>query len=222
MKKAIAALAAGVFAVGVSAQAAEVESAEYAVITIPVTEGYNLIGISVEASNASLASVISGLSSTAAVKTYTGSGYSDSTVGALSVSKGDSFFVNASSATNAYEIGVAPSESAAVEKTLSTKMAVVAPPFADEWSLNDLTFSTAGGNRFAVANQVHVWNGTGYDVYWYKKTTSGGSWKNKVSANSVPDSFGAGQSFFVVLGNGTSTAPESGTLTFAAPSVSND
>ena len=49
MKKIATMLAAGVVALGASAQAAEVSSTEYALITIPMVQGasaYNLVGIS--------------------------------------------------------------------------------------------------------------------------------------------------------------------------------
>lgn len=220
MKKIATLFAVGVVALGASAQADgvqhTVESTEYAVITIPVVAGNNLIGISVEADKVSLPTVLSGIAGGATVKVWDGAAYTNSTVGQLTVSKGDSFFVYTETAGTAYELGAAPSEAANVEKEVLCNMDIVAPPFANEWSLSDLAFSTAGGNRISVANKVHVWNGSGYDTYWFKNGTPG-AWRNKIATNSVPVSFGAGQSFFVELGNGTSTKPTSGTVTFTKP-----
>ena len=99
-------------------------------------------------------------------------------------------------------------------------MDIVAPPFANSWSLEDLSFTTAGGDRWSTANKVHVWNGSDYDHYYYKYKAggTGNGWRNKNSKGTVPDSFGAGQAVFIELGNGsTTTPPTGGTVTFAAP-----
>ena len=226
MKKIMAAFAAGVLAFGGSARATDVESAEYAVITIPIVAGNNLIGISVEASDLDLTAVLKGLDGfgEAVVKTWGGSAYTTTSVASKDVSKGDSFFLvipDGTASFNAYEIGVAPSEASAASTTVAN-MSIVAPPFASSWTPGRLTFSTDGSSRIGTANKIHVWNASlnQYDTYWYKASgdAKAGWYKkgNSTKLSSLPN-FGPGQSVFVEFGNGTSSKPASGTVEFAAP-----
>lgn len=208
MKKLAFALAAGVLAAGVSAQAAEVSSAEYAVITIPVTAGNNLIGISVAATDAAV-SAVTDIDQAATVKMYTGSGYNENSASSVTVDTGDAVWYETNAAGTVYELGVVPSTAAAVAVTVSGTMAPVASPFAAPFALTDLTFSDAGSTRYASGNKVHVWNGTGYDTFWYKKGTG---WKAKDSGTTVPSAIQPGQGVFVEFGSASS-----GTVTFAAP-----
>lgn len=213
MNKIAFALAVGAIAAGVSAQATEVSSAEYAVITIPVTAGNNLIGVSVVADKVAV-STLTDITSTKSVKTWTGNAYSTATAAGTSLSTGEAFWYNAEENGVVYQIGVAPAETASVGVPVGGSMDIVAPPFAKAWSLDDITFSTEGSSRISGANKVHVWNGTGYDTYWYKATTGAkAGWYlkgNSTKLASLP-TLGAAQAVFVELGSGTS-----GTVTFAA------
>lgn len=210
MKKLACMLAAGVVALGASAQAAEVYSDEYAVITIPVAAGNNLIGISVEADSTPITTVLSGLDSAAEVKIYNGSGYTTGTASGFSVTSGDAVWFDATEAETFYELGktVTDPEAGVVEAVGA--LTPVANPYSASWSLDDLTFSTAGAKRRGDSNKVYLWNGTGYDLFWYKNGTG---WVSDSDVVSVPASIGAAQGVFVELGNGAT----SGTVTFAVP-----
>ena len=213
MKKIATLFAVGVVALGASAQATEVPSDEYAVITIPLSAGDNLVGVSVSTNNAAATSMLTNLDPGAVIDFFDGSGYSSK---AVPVNTGDAFFVNAGKeASTVYQLGVAPTATdmggTSTTVTFSGTMALVSSPFAAEWSLGDITISPAGGNTISKANKIHIWNGSGYDTFFLRNNR----WFSKKSGVSVPDSIGAGRGVVVELGNpGLETE---GTITFAAP-----
>lgn len=212
MKKIATLFAVGVVALGASAQATEVPSDEYAVITIPVVSGVNLVGISVAADRAKFSTLLPALDPATTIKVWNGSSYSEATAASAEVSTGEAVFVPAAEAGFLYELGTVPSEAAAVAKTVSGTMGIVSSPFATAWPLARAAsaFSTKGSSRYLAANKIHVWNGSGYNTFWYKDGTG---WKSKTSGVTVPSAIGAGQGVFVEFGNDESN----GTITFTAP-----
>lgn len=212
MKKIATLFAVGVVALGASAQADQVSSTEYAVITIPVVSGDNLVGISVAADATTLSTLLPTLDSATTVKVWNGSSYSSVSAATATVSAGEAVFVSAAEAGFLYELGTVPSEAASVDKSVSGTMGIVASPFAAAWPLSSVAsaFSTDGSSRYATANKIHVWNGSGYNTFWYK---AGTGWKSKTSGVTVPSAIGAGQGVFVEFGKGAAN----GTISFAAP-----
>lgn len=214
MNKLACMLAAGVLAAGASAQAAEVYSPEYAVITVPVTTGNNLIGISVAADATPITSVVNGIDPAAEVKIYNGgsenNGYTTGTASSFAVSNGDAVWFEAGEAGTFYELGQTVTAAASGTIAAVGSLTPVATPYASAWPLSSLTFSTAGSTRRGNANKIHVWNGNGYDMFWYKNGTG---WMSDSVGVDVPDTIPAGKGVFVELGNGAT----SGTVTFAVP-----
>lgn len=179
MKKIATMLAAGVVALGASAQAAEVSSTEYALITIPVVAGDNLIGVSVIADDAHASDLFTGIATSDDIKLYTGdneSPYTSGKANALPLDTGDAFWYRAGADGNLYELGAAPSESGTFSYTVSG-IAPISAKFSAPWSIDNAavgesTFKATSGNKKSTANKIHFWNGSGYTTYWYKNTGS--------------------------------------------------
>ena len=206
MKKITTLFAVGVVALGASAQATEVSSDEYALITIPVVAGDNLIGVSVVADDAKASDLFSGISTTDDVKKYVGgntpyqTGKAGGTEGALGLDTGDAFWYHAAAAGALYELGVAPPESGTFSYTVAG-IAPIAAKFSAPWSIEnaavgDSTFKATSGSKKSTANKIHFWNGTGYTTYWYKNTgdASTSEWKP-----STPPQVKAGEGVMVEL-----------------------
>ena len=202
MKKFAMLLAAGVIALGASAQAAPVESVTYAVITVPVAAGNNFIGVSVapiDGTADSFAEVL-GVEGTTPVKLYSGSGYTDTTAGQVTANPGTAvFYNNAGDASTIYEVGVAQTATASV--SLNTGFTLVANPFAEAWAPTATSLSEGSNKRYgANANKIHVWNGTGWTTVWFK---TGTGWQ-VYGGGDIP-SIGAAQAVLIEKG-GANTA----------------
>lgn len=228
MKKIATMLAAGVVALGASAQADQVESTEYAVITIPMVRGasaYNLVGISVDpiGDNPTLATVFGGsLNSSAIVQTTSSAtGKEPEQVPAV---KGQAVWVKNASVENIYEIGLAPAESGVVDVDLAANPASVVTPFADAWSLADLDVQEGGTSVLAAeavtnprtADKVSIWNpeSNTYHNYVYIKGTG---WKaaDRGTPSQLP-TIGAGRGVFVKL---CTSRKSVSSVTFKAPAA---
>ena len=201
MKKFAMLLAAGVIALGASAQAADVQSVTYAVITVPVAAGNNFIGVSVAPidGTADTFADILGVDGTTPVKLYSGSGYTDTTAGQVTANPGTAVYYDAGSASTIYEVGVAQTATASV--SLNTGFTLVANPFAEGWAPTATSLSEGSNKRYgANANKIHVWNGTGWTTVWFK---TGTGWQ--VYGGGEMPSIGAAQAVLVEKG-GANTA----------------
>lgn len=213
MKKFAMLLAAGVIALGASAQAAPVESVTYAVVTVPVVNGHNFIGISVapiDGTADSFATIL-GVSGNTEVSQYAGSGYTDTTAGEVTANLGSAVLYDYSGvATNIYEVGIAQGATATV--ALSTGFTLVANPFAEAWTPDQTDLNLNSYKRWgAKANKIHIWDATaeGWVTVWYK---AGTGWVNKVSGDDVP-TIGAGQAVLIEKGDDNNAS----VVTFSHP-----
>lgn len=206
MKKFAMLLAAGVIALGASAQAASVASADtYAVITIPVYPGNNLIGVSVlpmaDVQSPVLTDVTT-LAKSQSVKGINAAGTdytNDEYANVANAEVGDVYWYTSAVATNLYEFGKEPDSATSVSLS-GLDMAVVTVPSA--WTFADVEGTFTGGSRPSKADKIHVWNpqSQGYDAYW--KTGSGWvKYADGTSASSVTN--GAAQGFFFEVKNPT-------------------
>lgn len=194
MKKFAMLLAAGVIALGASAQAADVESVTYAVITVPVAAGNNFIGVSVapiDGTADSFADIL-GVDGETPVKLYSGSGYTDTSAGKVTADPGTAvYYENKGSASTIYEVGVAQTATASV--SLNSGFTLVANPFAEAWAPSATSLDVGSYKRYgAKVNKIHMWNGTGWTTVWYKDGTG---WQ--VYGGGDMPSFGAGQAVLI-------------------------
>ena len=220
MKKFAMLLAAGVIALGASAQAADVESVTYAVITVPVAAGNNFIGVSVTPinnQNDTYATLL-GIAGTDDVLVYNGVDYDATDAADVTATPGSAvIYNNMGAAKTIYEVGVAVSGTGVVP--LDEGFTLVANPFAEAWNPDRTSLSTGSSSRFgAKANQIHIWDSTlndgqgGWDTWWYKANTG---WKSKANPTSTTlPIIGAAQAVLIQKGTG-SEAPASVTFTAA-------
>ena len=212
MKKIATMLAAGVVALGASAQADQVESTEYALITIPVVKGasaYNLVGISVDPiGESSTLETVFGTSLNSSAIVQTESSATGQEPGNVPAVKGRSVWIKNATVDYVYELGLAPSESgtATVATTAGGTLAMVATPFASTWSLSDLDLQKDGASVLAsgagtnprTADKVSIWKAESNKYYDY--VYIGGRWQaaNKATPADLP-TIHPGEGVFVKL-----------------------
>lgn len=209
MKKFAMLLAAGVIALGASAQAASVPSTDtYAVITIPVVVGDNLIGVSVLPMDPNetepVLTDLTTLTESKSVKglNATGTGYGNDTYANVAdATRGKVYWYTSATATNIYEFGIAPSSPTEVSLPADLTMSVVSVPSA--WTFADISGTFTGGTRPSKADKIHVWNpvSQGYVAYWYKTGSGWVKYSDGSSAEKV--SVGPAQGFFFEVKNAT-------------------
>lgn len=208
MKKFAMLLAAGVVAFGVSAQAAQVASADtYAVITVPIYPGNNLIGVSVLPMADVQSPVLTDVTTLAASKTVkginaAGTDYTAATYANVADAEvGDVYWYTSAVATNLYEFGKEPDSATSISLT-GLDLAVVTVPSA--WTFADVEGNFTAGTRPSKADKIHVWNPElqGYVEYFYQTGVGWSNW-DKTSAADVP--VGAAQGFFFEVRDTTKT-----------------
>ena len=207
MKKFAMLLAAGVIALGASAQAAPVESVTYAVITVPIASGYNFIGVSVAPidGTADTFADILGVPGDTEVSEYTGDTYEATTADKVTANLGCAVLYSNDVAKTIYEVGVAQTVTTSVD--LVGTYTLVASPFADAWSPSDTSLDEGSYSRWgAKANKIHVWNGTGWETWWYKagKNGAAGEWKCKDTTITDEPPIGAAQAVLIEKGSANS------------------
>ena len=216
MKKFAMLLAAGVIALGASAQAASVESVTYAVITVPIVgnNGYNFIGAAVTPISGTYADDIFGDGEMPVLK-YTGSTYVDTTAGAALRHLGEAVvYTNAVEATYFYEVGIA-TNSATATVGIGSGFTLVCSPFASAWTLSNTSLDSGSNNRYgAKANKVHIWRNGAWQTWWYKgNTADAGTWKCVDTTITDPPTIGAGEAVLIERGSANTAT----TVTFTAP-----
>lgn len=225
MKKIATLFAVGVVALGASAQAAEVRSDEYAVITIQLTEGesaYNLVGVSVipTVANATVEDMFTGLNSTASVQTYNNS--DGKTPAEVPVSLGQAVWISnvGSANTTVYMLGRAPSEANASTIECDNNPAPVVSPFAAAWTPTDTDLDLESSTIRARANKISIWQPALSKYFEYIYIPNNGwiaanRWTPAYNA-ATPPTIGAGQGAFVTFSSARSEEKE---VTFSAPSA---
>ncbi|MBQ6245800.1 MAG: hypothetical protein IJK04_02960 [Kiritimatiellae bacterium] len=230
MKKITTLFAVGVVALGASAQADQVESTEYALITIPMVQGasaYNLVGISVNpiGDNPTLATVFGdSLNDTALVmESNSATAVEPDAVPAV---QGNAVWIKNATVDYVYELGVAPAESgtATVATTTGGSLAMLATPFASTWDLSKLDLQKNGSSVLAsgagtnprTADKVSIWQAGSNKYYDY--VYIGTQWRaaNKATPASLP-TIRPGEGVFVKL---CSSRTEGNTdVTISAPAA---
>ena len=188
MKKFAMLLAAGVIAFGASAQAASVASTDtYAVITIPVVAGDNLIGVSVDplAANATLSAYLPSVDS---VKVADEGGYVTTNATQFVPGPGDAFWYNAKGDGKLYEIGKDRSTAATVPLAGAT---LVATGKTTDWTpsaINSVFGVNSGVSANKYANMINIWDPTTskYIQLWYRANTG---WFNRANGQRVDETY---------------------------------
>jgi hypothetical protein len=225
MKKIATLFAVGVVALGASAQAAEVPSDEYAVITIPLVEGanaYNLVGVSVvpTVANATVADVFTGLNGSASIQTYNNG--ESLTPAEVSVSLGQAVWISnvGSANTTVYTLGVVPPEADDVTTDCDNNPAPVVSPFAAAWTPADTDLDSDSSTIRAQANKISIWQPALSKYFEYIYIPNNG-W---IAANrwtptyndANPPTIGAGQGAFVTFSTARAAKKS---VKFSAPSA---